>query len=120
MAAVADTVVGNAFAAQTLKERPEIVAFGRELLSRQNAEGYALACVSLSESRDPEWSAVQAKTTIVSGSEDKVSTPALCKAIAGELGHTKVELITFEGVGHWHTLENAKESAEVLRKAVSS
>lgn len=120
MAAVADTVVGNAFAARTLKERPEIVAFGRELLSRQNAEGYALACLSLAESRDPEWSAIKAKTTIVSGSEDRVSTPALCKAIAEELGHTKVDLVTFEGVGHWHTLENAKESAEVLKAAVSS
>lgn len=119
MVAVADTVVGNAFAAHTLKERPEIVAFGRELLSRQNAEGYALACLSLAESRDPEWKTIKAKTVIVSGSEDKVSTPALCKAIAEELRHTDVELFTFEGVGHWHTLENAKQSAEVLRKAVS-
>lgn len=120
MAAVADTIVGNAFAVKTLKERPETVAFGRELLSRQNAEGYALACLSLAESQDPEWSAIKAKTTIVSGNEDKVSTPALCKAIAEELGHTKVDLVTFEGVGHWHTLENARESAAVLKKVVSS
>lgn len=120
MAAVADTVVGNAFAPRTSEERPEVVAFGRELLSRQNAEGYALACLSLAESRDPEWSAIKAGTTIVSGSDDKVSTPTLCKAIAEELGHTKVEVVTFGGVGHWHTLEYANESAKVLRKAVSS
>lgn len=120
MAAVADTVIGNAFAAKTLKERPEIVAFGRELLSRQSAEGYALACLSLAESQDPEWKAVKAKTTIISGSEDKVSNPTVCKAIADLLGHNEVDFVTFEGVGHWHTLENAAESAQVLKKAIES
>ncbi|KAK4696160.1 hypothetical protein P7C71_g1711, partial [Lecanoromycetidae sp. Uapishka_2] len=118
MAAVADTVVGNAFAAKTLKERPEVVAFGRELLSRQNAEGYALACLSLAESKDPDWSAIKADTTIISGSEDKVSNPGVCKAIAELLGHTKVDIVTFEGIGHWHTLENASESVKVLKTAV--
>lgn len=118
VAAVADTIFGNAFAPSTLKYRPEIVAFGRELLSRQNAEGYALACLSLAESEDPDWTKIQAKTTIVSGSEDKVSNPTLCKTIAGLLKDTHVDLITFEDMGHWHTLEKPQDSAKVIKDAL--
>lgn len=120
MAAVADAVVGNAFAGKTLNERPEILAFGRELLSRQNAEGYALACLSLADSKDPDWGAIKAKTTIVSGSEDRVSSPSVCKAIADLLEHAEVNIVTFDGVGHWHTLETASESAKVLKTALQS
>ena len=117
---MADIVIGNAFAAGTLKDRPKTVAFGRELLCRQDAEGYALVCLALAESEGPDWSAIKAQTTIMSGSEDKFSTPALCKIIAELLGHTTVNLVTFQGVGHWHTLENASESEKVLKNAVNS
>jgi 3-oxoadipate enol-lactonase len=78
MAKVADTVIGNAFAPKTLKERAEVVAFGREMLCRQGSEGYALGCEALASSQDPEWRAVKADTTIVWGKEDKV-TPLLRK-----------------------------------------
>ena len=118
MAAVADTIISNAFAASTLKSRPEIVSFGRELLSRQNPEGYALACLSLAGSEDPRWKSIKAKTTIVSGAEDKVSNPTTCKAIAENLGGSNVDLITWDGVGHWHTLENAIGSAHIVKEAV--
>ena len=116
MAACADTVIGNALAAETLKSKPAIVGYARELLCRQNAEGYALACEALANGEDPEWSAIKAETTIISGAEDKVSAPATCKAISESLGGAKV--ITFEGVAHWHTLENAVEAAQVVKKAL--
>ncbi len=54
MTAVADAIIGNASAPPTLKFRPEVVSFGRELLSRQDPKGYALACLSLAESKDPD------------------------------------------------------------------
>ena len=119
MAAVADTVIGNAFAPSTLQSRPEVVSFGRELLCRQNPEGYALACMSLAESKDPDWTAIEAKTIIISGSQDKVSNPTLCQTIAGLMDHKKVEVIPFEDVGHWHTLEKPQEAAQVIRNAMS-
>ena len=53
MAKVADTIVGNAFSAKSLKSRTEVVAFGREMLCRQDPEGYALACLALANSLDP-------------------------------------------------------------------
>ena len=118
MAAVADTIIGNAFSPTTLKSRPEVVSFGRELLSRQNPEGYALACLSLAESKDPEWESIKAKTTIVCGAHDNVSSSALCEAISGLCNDAKV--VTFEDVGHWHTLEKPQEAAQVIKDAVKS
>lgn len=115
MVAVADTIIGNAFSPLTLKSRSEVVSFGRELLSRQNPEGYALACLSLAESTDPDWAKIQAKTTIVSGSHDKISTPALCQTIAGLLEDARV--VTLEDVGHWHTLEAPQEVAQIVKQA---
>lgn len=117
MAKVADTVVGNAFSANSLKNRTEVVSFAREMLTRQDPEGYALACLSLAGSKEPDWGAIRAKTTIVSGKEDKVSAPPVCNAIRDNLANAKVEFLTWENVGHWHTLENAVESAEVVKKA---
>jgi 3-oxoadipate enol-lactonase len=118
MAKIADTVIGNAFAANSLQSRTEIVGFAREMLCRQDPEGYALACESLANSRDPEWSAIKAKTTIVSGSEDRVATPAVCAAIEQNLTDAEVELVTLEGVGHWHMLEDLGRCKAVLIKGV--
>jgi len=120
MGKVADTVIGNAFAANSLKNRTEIVAFAREMLTRQDPEGYALACIALSNATDPDWSKIKARTTIVSGAEDKVSTPAVCTAIKENLKHIGVDFVTWENVGHWHTLENALESAKAVHKAVQT
>lgn len=120
MAAVADTVIGNALPAGTLKERPEIMDFGRELLSRQDQEGYALACEALARSQDPNWAKIKIPTVIVSGSEDKVASPPICKTIEELLQEAKVTSVTFEGVGHWHTLENAQESVKILKDAMQS
>jgi len=121
MAKVADTVVGNAFAANSLKNRTEIVSFAREMLTRQDPEGYALACQSLANSVDPEWKDVKAAVTIVSGAEDKVAAPAVCEAIKRLLvGVKSLDFVTWENVGHWHTLENTVEAVEVVKKAVEA
>lgn len=80
MAAVADTVISNALAPETLKSRPEVAGYARELLCRQDNEGYAMACDALAGATDPEWNNVKAKVVIVSGAQDKVSAPATCSA----------------------------------------
>lgn len=115
MASVADTVISNALAPETLASRPEIAGFARELLCRQDSEGYAMACEALAAAEDPDWSKIKARTMIVSGVHDKVSAPATCDAIKDSLGGTDVELVSMDGVGHWHTLENAQRAGELVR-----
>jgi hypothetical protein len=82
-AGVADTVVSNALASETPESRPKLAGFVRELLCGQDAEGYAMTWDALAAAEDPDWSAVKAKVTIVSGKEDKISVPATCAGIRG-------------------------------------
>lgn len=115
MAAVADTVISASLSPSTLASKPEVVGFARELLSRQHPEGYAQACEALASGPDPQWGKVTAKVTIVAGVDDKVSAGAVLDAITANLTNAEtVNRVTFERVGHWHTLENPKASLEAL------
>jgi len=120
MAKVADTIVTNAFSAHSLKNKTEIVAFAREMLTRQDPYGYALACDALANGPDPEWTSVKAKTVIVGGEEDKVAKPEVCDAVAGLLTKVegKVEVLRWKDVGHWYMLENVAGCVEVVRGVV--
>lgn len=116
MGAVADTVISGSLSPTTLQTRTEVVGFARELLSRQQPEGYALACEALANSSDPEWDKIKAEVLIVGGADDKVSAAPTREAIAASLKQAKkVEKVTWEDVGHWLVLENPKGSAEVLK-----
>jgi hypothetical protein len=53
MAAVASTIVANATSEATRRDRPEVAAFVRELLMRQDPEGYARSCEALAAATDP-------------------------------------------------------------------
>ncbi|KAJ9193919.1 hypothetical protein DTO166G4_5851 [Paecilomyces variotii] len=121
MAAAADAIASAALAPQTLASRPEIVGYVRELLSRQDKEGYAMGCEALAAATDPNWSKIRAnRIVIVSGEEDKVSAPATCRAIKESLGNRNVELVSWSGVGHWHTLEKASEAGKLVKDAAQS
>ena len=119
MAAITDAVVANGFSEKTLTSNLIAVAFARELLSRQTKEGYALALEALGSSVSPAWENVKAKTTIVSGIDDKVSSAEVAGFVKGKLeGNANVEVVSWVGVGHWHTLEKPLEAGLVVRKAV--
>lgn len=116
MVAAADAIASAALAPQTLALRPEIVGYVRELLSRQDKEGYAMGCEALAEATDPDWSKICAeRIIIVSGKEDKVSSPATCQTIKDSLGNNKVELLSWSEVGHWHTLEKAWDAGKLVK-----
>lgn len=121
MAAAADAIASAALAPQTLSSRPEIVGYVRELLSRQDKEGYAMGCEALAAAKDPNWKQIRTnRVVIVSGEEDKVSAPATCRAIKASLGDRGVKLVSWPGVGHWHTLEKAAEAGQLIREVASN
>lgn len=121
MTEVVDTVLGNSFPPGFLTSKPEVAALGRELLCRQPPEGYALACLALSNSVEPQWDAIRAPTTIVSGNLDKVSRPEICSSIKQALEPScAVSFISWDGVGHWYPLERPTGCAEIIRSAVHS
>ncbi|EXJ65188.1 hypothetical protein A1O7_01528 [Cladophialophora yegresii CBS 114405] len=118
MAAIADTVVGNAFAAESYKSKRGEVTLAREMLTRQDPEGYALACEAAANSSAPDFGRIQGKVVVVSGNEDKVSTVQAGETTTQKLGsNAKQEVI--ENVGHWHMLEAKEKAVEIIKTTFS-
>jgi len=118
MAAIADTVVGNAFAAESYKSKMGDVSLAREMLTRQDPEGYALACEAAANSSPAAFDKIKAKVVVVSGNEDKVSTVAAGETTTKNLGdNAKQEVL--ESVGHWHMLEAKDKAVEIIKATFS-
>ncbi|EXJ83055.1 hypothetical protein A1O1_06673 [Capronia coronata CBS 617.96] len=119
MVAVADTVVANAFAAESYVSRRAQVTLARELLTRQDPEGYALAVEALAASSLPAWEPLRGKRILIlSGSEDKVSTVEAGQGSVKDIG-SEAEQKVLQGVGHWHMLEDATASVQAIREIAS-
>jgi len=118
MVGIADTVVGNAFAAESYQSKRADVALAREMLTRQDPEGYALACEAAANSTAPAFDLITGKVVVVSGNEDKVSTVAAGEKTTQNLGSKAVQQIV-EPVGHWHMLEAKEKAVEIIKATFS-
>lgn len=114
MAAVADIVISNAFASESFAKRPGEVALAREMLTRQDPQGYALAIEALINSTLPQLECINVPTKIVSGEEDKVSTVENGKSLVNSMGEN-AEQILLPGVGHWYMLEASARCSEIVK-----
>jgi pimeloyl-ACP methyl ester carboxylesterase len=118
MAGIADTVVGNAFAAESYKTRRAEIALAREMLTRQDPEGYALACEAAANSSPPAFDSIQSEVVVVSGKEDKVSTVQAGETTTQKIGsNAKQEVL--ESVGHWHMLEATDKAVDIIKATFS-
>lgn len=113
MTAVADTIVGGALSEQTRRQRPEVAAFVRELLMRQDPQGYASHCEALANATAVEIAKIEAPTLLLTGSEDKVGSPEVAKSMFEELPNGSYEII--DGIGHWTALEAPRRVTDALR-----
>jgi 3-oxoadipate enol-lactonase len=113
-AAVAPGVVANALSETTRRDKPEVAAFVRELIMRQDAEGYARNCEALAAATDPGPIDPKLPLLLVTGSDDKVGPPEAATELADAHGNAVVEIIP--GIGHWTALEAAGPVTELLRK----
>jgi pimeloyl-ACP methyl ester carboxylesterase len=113
-AAVAPGVVANALSETTRRDKPEVAAFVRELIMRQDAEGYARNCEALAAATDPGPIDPKLPLLLVTGSDDKVGPPEASTELADAHGNAVVEIIP--GIGHWTALEAAGPVTELLRK----
>ena len=57
------------------------------------------ACEALAAATNPDLTTIRSKVLLLTGSEDKVSTPASNETMAAELG--SAELLVAPGTGHW-------------------
>ena len=113
-AAVAPGVVANALSETTRQRRPEVAAFVRELVMRQDPEGYARNCEALGAATDPGPIATSLPLLLITGDDDKVGPPEASQELADAHGNAAVEILP--GVGHWTALEAAGPVTDHLLK----
>jgi pimeloyl-ACP methyl ester carboxylesterase len=113
-AAVAPGVVANALSEGTRRDKPEVAAFVRELVMRQDAEGYARNCEALAAAGDPGPVAPNLPLLLITGDEDTVGPPEASTELAEAHGSATVEIVP--GIGHWTAVEAAGPVTDHLLK----
>lgn len=114
MHAIVDAVAAAGTSEATKSSNPLAVAAVRMSLLGQDPEGYAKACAALAEAPALDFAALQPKTLVITGSEDKVSPPQLCEKYVKDL-QGRADLQVLEGVGHWHVFEDAKGTVNAIK-----
>jgi 3-oxoadipate enol-lactonase len=116
MEAVAPGIVAAATSQRTRRDHPALAAFVRELLFRQDPQGYAACCEALANAVTPDYASIHSPVLLIAGSDDKTSPPELSESLVKEISSASVEVIS--DVGHWHAVEAADQVTSALRAFV--
>jgi 3-oxoadipate enol-lactonase len=114
MVNVADAVMTNATAEATRRDHPATAAAVRELVLRQDPEGYARSCEALAGAGDPGPIDPSLPLLLLTGADDGVGAPAVTHQLAERHGGAVVDV--FDDCGHWTALEKPHEVTEHLLK----
>lgn len=112
MAGIADAIVQGGTSAATKASKPEAAAFVRELLMRQDPEGYALSCEALADAQPAQVEQLHIPALLITGTEDTVSPPVSVRALANRLAGAR--MVILNGCGHWAPVERAGQVTEAL------
>ncbi|GLZ46310.1 alpha/beta hydrolase [Actinomycetospora sp. NBRC 106375] len=111
---VATAVMTNATAEATRRDHPGTAAAVRELVLRQDPEGYARSCEALAGANDAGPISRELPLLLLTGADDGVGAPAVTQALADAHGSAVVDV--FDDCGHWTALEKPHEVTEHLLK----
>ena len=117
-AAIADAIVTRSLSPGTRSAKPEVAAFVRELVMRQDPEGYARNNEALAAATDPGPVDPRLPLLLVAGRDDTLSPPSVSEQIAGAHGRADVRVI--DSIGHQIPLENARQTTQVLTAFISA
>jgi pimeloyl-ACP methyl ester carboxylesterase len=112
MRPIADTVVQGGTSAETKAHRPEIAAFVRELIMRQNAESYAFHCEALASATSANLAGIAQPVLLITGDEDGTSPPIAASEMARQLPRSQLRILN--RCGHWASVERATEVNSAL------
>jgi pimeloyl-ACP methyl ester carboxylesterase len=107
MVSIADAIVQGGTSADTKAHRPEVAALVREIIMRQDAEGYALTCEALAAVKAADPSAIKCPTLLITGDEDGTAPPPRVKALTASISGAK--MLILDRCGHWTTFERPAE-----------
>jgi 3-oxoadipate enol-lactonase len=114
MGGIADAILQAAVSGDTKANNPVAVALVRELLLRQDAEGYARTCEALAGAAAADVKRIACQTLLVTGDEDTVASPSSARAMAEQIKGARVTVLN--RCGHWSTLERATECSAALKE----
>jgi pimeloyl-ACP methyl ester carboxylesterase len=117
MSAAAKSEVDWNTSKKTLTSNPVAATAVKLSVLGQDPEGYAKACQALVDAQELDFGGVQAKTLIITGSEDEVSPPELCEKYKIAMqGRASVEILA--GVRHWHVFEDCAGVAKAVKEFI--
>jgi len=114
MAEIADAVVKGATSGDTKNRNPVAIGFVRELLMRQDAEGYARNCEALAEATAADLSRIDCRVLLMAGDEDAIAPPSNVRAMAQQIRGARV--VVLNRCGHWLSIERAAEVTGELKE----
>jgi pimeloyl-ACP methyl ester carboxylesterase len=113
MVPIADTLVQVAISAETRAHQPAIAAMVREIIMRQDAEGYARTCEALAAAESADLGKISCPTLLVTGDEDGVAPPPAVAKLRNAIKNARLIILT--GCGHWTPIEKpAQVNASLL------
>ena len=112
MLEIAESVSDFALSASTRQTQPVTVAYLRECMVAQPAEGYARNCLALSDAQATRTEMIHCPVLIVNGDEDRVTPLSGARQLADRLSNARVEVLS--RCGHWPMLERTLESQRAL------
>lgn len=114
MTAIIDEVVAAGTSEHTKNANPVALTATRMSLLGQDPESYAKACSALAGATMAlDLESLNSDTLIVTGDEDKVSSPALCEKYVERIPEAKH--VVLPQVGHWHIFEDVQGVTEAVR-----
>ena len=117
MQPIADALLQSSVSSETRTRRPAAAAFVRELLMRQDPQGYAQTCQALSEMQPADTSRIECPALLVTGDEDVVAPPQAVRMMSERIAGSRVEVL--RGCGHWTPVEKAEECTGLLNRFLS-
>jgi 3-oxoadipate enol-lactonase len=112
MIAVADAILAAALAPATRANKPVAVSFVRELLLRQDPQGYAATCEALADAVEVDYAAIVAPTLLLTGKDDGVGSPATAQALKDLIADARLTVL--DECGHWTAIEQPERVGEAL------
>jgi pimeloyl-ACP methyl ester carboxylesterase len=115
MLGVVDSVVGAGISDHSKIHNPLALTAARISVLGQDPEGYAKACIALADScKDTlDISALKPRVLIITGEEDKVSPPDMCKKMKEKIPNCE-DVIVLPNVAHWHLFEDTEGVSSVV------
>jgi 3-oxoadipate enol-lactonase len=109
----AEAISEAALSPSTREQQPVTVAYVRESVLAQDAEGFARNCLALAGAEGALTELIRCPVLVVNGDEDVVTPLSAARQLADKLVDARVEVLG--RCGHWPTLERPAESQRALR-----